>query len=172
MSDSDRPRIGELPPLQRYQHDQITESTRATTDENGKVVGYTRGARVITVSTLDWLKSRKLLAHDFWAAGKRLYRDFYEAGLSPQITMRFKDYISGAGARWHSESQLGSREDFNAAMRAIGSELNDLVFDVVCFDKTLGQCEAARRWRDGTGLAVLNIALQQLHEHYERTKKA
>lgn len=169
---NDRRRTGELPPYERYQHDPIEDSTRAVTDENGRVSGYVHGAKVITTCVIDRLLKRGLLAQPYWVAGKRLYRDFFAAGLSPQITMRFKDYISGAGAPLASDRQLEARKSFNDAMRAIGSELNDLLFDVVCADKTLGECELMRRWRPTTALAVLTIALGQLCEHYDREQKA
>ena len=164
-------RVGELPPIERYQHDEVTESTRAVDDPTGKVTGYVKGARVVTTCVIDRLYRRGLLASVYWTAGKQLYRDFWDAGISPAITMRFKDFVSGGGQRSFSERQMEARARFDEAMRAVGSELNDLLFDVVCMDKTLGECELMRRWRPTTALAVLMIGLGQLREHYDRSEK-
>ncbi len=164
-------RIGELPPLERYQHDELAESARSVEDDGGKVTGYVKGARVVTSCVLDRLYRRGLIAATYWTAGKDLYRDFFGSGMSPQITMRFKDYVSGGGQRSHSERQVEAKRRFDAAMRAVGSELNDLLFDVVCMDKTLGECELMRRWRPTTALAVLTIGLGQLREHYDRESR-
>lgn len=162
-------RVGELPPIYRHQHDPIVESTRSVTDENGKVTGYVKGARVITTCVLDRLKARKLISHEYWRSGRRLQSDFHTAGLTPQVTLRFKDYISGSSNPVFSDRQLEAKQAFDRAMRYVGPELNDLLFDVVCADKTVRECEAMRAWRPTVGLAVLQIALRRLDEHYETT---
>ena len=162
-------RIGELPPPHRYGHDTIKEDNRAVLDEQGKVTGYVKGVRVSTTCVLDRLRSRNQISRDLWKAGKRLYGDFHRAGLEPRVTLRLGDYVSGSNGHDMSDRQIEAKQAFDKAMIAVGPELNDLLFDVVCFDKTLGECEAMRRWRPTVGLAVLEIALKRLKEHYGKT---
>jgi hypothetical protein len=61
---------------------------------------------------------------------------------------------------------LAAKQRFSAAMRAAGPGLNDLLFDVCCHLRGLGEAERAKRWPARSAKVVLAIALDRLAEHY------
>ena len=122
-------------------------------------------------SPLARLRLRKVIDGVQFEAGERLRRDFTLAGLSPRLGVDLTAPIL-PGARGQkaqaplSDTVLAAKQRFSAAMRAAGPGLNDLLFDVCCHLRGLGETERAKRWPPRSGKIVLAIALDRLAEHY------
>lgn len=122
-------------------------------------------------SPLARLRLRKVIDGVQFEAGERLRRDFTLAGLSPRLGVDLTSPIL-PGARGQkvraplTDTVLAAKQRFSAAMRAAGPGLNDLLFDVCCHLRGLGEAERAKRWPARSGKIVLAIALDRLAEHY------
>jgi hypothetical protein len=122
-------------------------------------------------SPLARLRLRKVIDGVQFEAGERLRRDFTLAGLSPRLGVDLTAPIL-PGARGQkpqvllTDTVLAAKQRFSAAMRAAGPGLNDLLFDVCCHLRGLGEAERAKRWPARSGKVVLGIALDRLAEHY------
>jgi len=122
-------------------------------------------------SPLARLRLRKVIDDVQFEAGERLRRDFTLAGLSPRLGIDLTSPIlpSARGQKVQaplSDTVLAAKQRFSAAMRAAGPGLNDLLFDVCCHLRGLGEAERAKRWPQRSGKIVLAIALDRLAEHY------
>lgn len=147
---------------QREQH-QVLTTTRIT-DERGR-----EGYVVVNCaeSPLSLLSRLGLISAPDYEAGEKLRRD-YEIG---QLTQRLGvDYSTPIHNRTHrpdmGETALAARQRFNAAMKAVGPGLSDLLFDVCCYLKGLEDSEKARRWPRGSAKVVLRLGLARLAAHY------
>jgi hypothetical protein len=122
-------------------------------------------------SPLARLRLRRSIDGVQFEAGERLRRDFTLAGLSPRLGIDLTSPLL-PGARGQkmqaplSDMVLAAKQRFSAAMRAVGPGLNDLLFDVCCHLRGLGEAERAKRWPARSGKVVLAIALDRLAEHY------
>jgi Domain of unknown function (DUF6456) len=122
-------------------------------------------------SPLAWLRLRNVIDGVQFEAGERLRRDFTLAGLSPRLGVDLTaPILPGArGQKSHvllTDTVLAAKQRFSAAMRAAGPGLNDLLFDVCCHLRGLGEAERAKSWPARSGKVVLAIALDRLAEHY------
>lgn len=122
-------------------------------------------------SPLARLRLRKVIDGVQFEAGERLRRDFTLAGLSPRLGVDLTSPLL-PGARGQkvqaplTDTVLAAKQRFSAAMRAAGPGLNDLLFDVCCHLRGLGEAERTKRWPARSGKIVLAIALDRLAEHY------
>lgn len=122
-------------------------------------------------SPLARLRLRKVIDDVQFEAGERLRRDFTLAGLSPRLGVDLTSPIlpGARGQKVHApltDTVLAAKQRFSTAMRAAGPGLNDLLFDVCCHLRGLGEAERAKRWPARSGKIVLAIALDRLAEHY------
>lgn len=100
-------------------------------------------------------------------AGERLRRDYSIGQLSPRLGSDYSTPIGSHTPRPDlADTALAARQRFNAAMKAAGPGLGDILFDVCCYLKGLGDSERVRRWPRGTAKVVLKLALQRLAAHY------
>jgi len=122
-------------------------------------------------SPLARLRLRNVIDGVQFEAGERLRRDFTLAGLTPRLGVDLSAPILPAARGQKvqaplSDTVLAAKQRFSAAMRAAGPGLNDLLFDVCCHLRGLGEAERAKRWPARSAKVVLAIALDRLAEHY------
>ncbi len=65
-----------------------------------------------------------------------------------------------------SDTVIAAKQRFNAAMKAAGPGLSDLLFDVCCHLRGLEEAEKAKSWPQRSARVVLAIALERLAAHY------
>lgn len=141
-----------------------------------RVNGVRRPARSVTVnlaeSPLGWLLARGLIGERQFDAGEKLRADWERANLSPSLTMRW-DAASRSGARRGSddhleptERQAAARQRFDAAMTALGRDLNDIAWRVICSGEAMPVAEKALGWPVRSGRLVLRLALDRLADFY------
>ncbi|MFN3474782.1 MAG: DUF6456 domain-containing protein [Blastomonas sp.] len=135
-----------------------------------------RPSRSVTVnlaeSPLGWLLARGMIDQRQFDAGERLRVDWERANLSPSITMRWdaapksSGYRGGAGHLEPTERQAAARQRFDAAMTALGRDLNDIAWRVICSGEAMPMAEKALVWPVRSGRLVLRLALDRLADFY------
>jgi hypothetical protein len=135
-----------------------------------------RAARSVTVnmaeSPLGWLRARGLVTGRQYTAGEQLRSDWERAQLGPAVTMRWdappaSQMRRGAPeARDPSPSQLAARRRFDAAVKAAGPGLADILWRVVCAGEGMRDAETALGWPARAAKLVLGFALDRLADHY------
>lgn len=141
-----------------------------------RVRGGQRPARSVTVnlaeSPLGWLLARGLIDQRQFDAGEKLRTDWERANLSPSITMRWDAAPLSRGSRGSgdhlepSERQAAARQRFDAAMTALGRDLNDIAWRVICSGEAMPLAEKALGWPVRSGRLVLRLALDRLADFY------
>lgn len=141
-----------------------------------RVQGGRRPARSVTVnlaeSPLGWLLARGLIEERQFDAGEKLRSDWERANLAPSLTMRW-DAAPRSGNRRASEDHLepterqaAARQRFDAAMAALGRDLNDIAWRVICSGEAMPVAEKALGWPVRSGRLVLRMALDRLADFY------
>jgi hypothetical protein len=135
-----------------------------------------RAVRSVTVnlaeSPLGWLKARGHVSGRQFDAGERLREDWERSLLAPSVTMRWDAPPIGRVARGapeeadKSEAQVAARLRFEAAVKAVGSGLSDVLWRVVCAGEGMRDVERALGWPARAGKLVLTLALERLADHY------
>jgi hypothetical protein len=133
-------------------------------------------ARSVTVnlaeSPLGWLRSRGHVSERQFAAGEQLRRDWERSGLPPRVTMCWDAPPVDRNPRGAPEpaaatsAQLGARRRFDAAVKAMGPDLRDIAWRVVCAGEGMRDAETALGWPARAGKLVLTMALGRLADHY------
>jgi hypothetical protein len=130
--------------------------------------------RVVTVnlaeSPLAWLMRRAMVTPAQFDAGERLRHDFMRAGQAPRVTMRWDPAPGGrsgpGGGLDPTTAMLSARQRFDAAVKAAGPGLEDVLWRVVCLGEGLETAERALGWPNRAGKLVLKLALDRLVAHY------
>ncbi|WP_017670659.1 DUF6456 domain-containing protein [Blastomonas sp. AAP53] len=135
-----------------------------------------RPARSVTVnlaeSPLGWLFARGLIDQRQFDAGEKLRADWERANLAPSITMRWDAAPISSGSRCSdghlepTERQTAARQRFDAAMTALGRDLNDIAWRVICSGEAMPVAEKALGWPVRSGRLVLRMALDRLADFY------
>ncbi len=138
--------------------------------------GTRRLARSVTVnlaeSPLGWLLARGLIDDRQFDAGEKLRADWERANLAPSITMRWDAAPRSGGARGQSghldptERQTAAKQRFDAAITALGRDLNDIAWRVICAGEAMPVAEKALGWPVRSGRLVLRMALDRLADFY------
>jgi len=133
-------------------------------------------ARSVTVnlaeSPLSWLRARGLVSARQYEAGETLRADWARAGFGAKVTMRWDGAVRGRAERrapppvHPTVRQAAARRRLDAALKAVGTGLTDLLWRVVCAGEGMGAVENALGWPPRTGRVVLTIALDRLADHY------
>lgn len=135
-----------------------------------------RPTRTVTVnlaeSPLGWLFARGHLTQRQFDAGEKLRFDYEAAQLSPSLTMRW-DAVPQSGARRGApdhlepgERQIAARRRFDEAIEALGRDLNDIAWRVICAGEAVPVAEKALGWPVRSGKLVLRMALDRLATYY------
>lgn len=132
--------------------------------------------RTVTVnlaeSPLGWLMARGLIDERQFDAGEKLRGDWERSQLAPSLTMRW-DVAPRSQARRGSadhleagERQAAARQRFDAAMTALGRDLNDIAWRVICAGEAMPVAEKALGWPVRSGRLILRLALDRLADFY------
>lgn len=141
-------------------------ATRLVKDERGRECYVVVNA---AESPLALLRQRGFIGQEQFEAGERLRRDFTTAQLTPRMGVDFDAPVarrSGKPETLITETALAAKQRFNRAMKAAGPGLSDVLFDVCCILRGLGQSERIRNWPRHSALVVLRLALDRLADHY------
>ena len=143
---------------------------------SGERSGAARPARSVTVnlaeSPLGWLYSRDLLTRRQFDAGERLRADWEQAQLSPRVTMAWDSAPVARGRGGSSCSpdprgaQIDSKRRFEAAVKAAGPGLSDILCRIVCAGEGMRDAESALGWPARSGRLVLTLALDRIADFY------
>lgn len=125
----------------------------------------------MTESPLAWLARRGMLTVEQMAAGERLRADHYRSGLGVRVTMQWSPVSgsgagSGAGAADQAIRAIEAKRRFDTAMAAVGKELSDILWRVVCEGEGISEAEKGLGWPARAAKLVLGMALDRLVEHY------
>lgn len=131
-------------------------------------------------SPLAWLRRRKgrtgapLICDAQFTAGERLRADFTRAQMMPGVSANW-NMVPGRGRRQGGnaggatgilDSAIAAHARVNAALDAVGPEFADLLIDVCCLLRGLGDIESGNGWPTRSGKLVLQLALTALARHY------
>ena len=135
-----------------------------------------KAARTVTVNLaeapLGWLRARGLVSARQFDAAEKLRADWERSQLAPPVTMRWDAAPADKNKRAAPEpapatlKQVAARRRFDAAVKAVGTGLTDLLWRVVCAGEGMREAERALGWPARTGRVVLGIALDRLADHY------
>jgi Domain of unknown function (DUF6456) len=136
-----------------------------------------RALRTVTInlaeSPLSWLNSRGHLTDRQMLAGEKLRGDYEAAMLGPRVTMNWentplsRNRRSAPAIMADSERMLSAKERFDEAQRALGRDLVDIAWRVICAGEGVSIAERAMAWPARSGKLVLRIALDRLADFYK-----
>lgn len=148
----------------------LVEHSISTDDKTRK---STRSVTVnLAESPLSWLHARGHLTDRQLFAGEKLRCDYEAASIGPRITMRWENIPLGRTrrgapvARESSERMLCAKDRFDAAIMAMGRDLADIAWRVICAGEGVPLAERAMQWPARSGKLVLRIALDRLADFY------
>lgn len=132
--------------------------------------------RTVTInlaeSPLAWLHSRGHLNDRQLLAGEKLRGDYETAAIGPHITMNW-DVMSISRTRRAasapmaaSERMLNAKDRFDGALLALGADLADIAWRVICAGEGIPVAEKSLGWPVRSGKLVLRIALDRLAGYY------
>jgi hypothetical protein len=138
--------------------------------------GGRRPVRTVTVNQLEsplgWLKARGHVSERQFAAGEKLRGDWETAQLPPRVTMCWDAPPVDRNARGAPEAnaptgrQAAARARFEAATKAVGPGLRDILWRIACAGEGMREAETALGWPARAGKLVLQMALDRLADHY------
>ncbi|HEY0411568.1 MAG TPA: DUF6456 domain-containing protein [Allosphingosinicella sp.] len=133
-------------------------------------------ARSVTVNLLEsplgWLVARGHVTQRQYAAGETLREDWEHGHYPPRVTMCWDAPPRDRNARGAPDPHaLSGREGrarmrFEAAMKAVGPGLRDILWRVACAGEGMREAETALGWPARAGKLVLAMALDRLADHY------
>jgi Domain of unknown function (DUF6456) len=133
-------------------------------------------ARTVTVhlaeSPLSWLHARGHLTDRQLLAGEKLRGDYEAAAMGPNVTMRWEDIPlsrqkrGAPGGLNQTERMIVAKARFDDALCAIGPDLSDIAWRVICAGESMPVAEREMAWPVRSGKLVLRIALDRLAAFY------
>ena len=123
-------------------------------------------------SPLSWLHSRGHLTDRQLLAGEKLRGDYEAAAMGPQVTMRWENVPecrrkrSAPSGLNRTERMLSAKARFDGALAALGPDLADIAWRVICAGETMPVAEREMAWPVRSGKLVLRIALDRLAGFY------
>lgn len=141
-----------------------------------KPAGARRARRSVTVnqveSPLGWLFARGHINRRQFDAGERLRGDWERGQLAARVTMAWDAAPvspgrggSPGGPDLHA-AQIDARKRFEAASKATGPGLQDILWRIVCGGEGMRDAETALGWPARAGKVVLTIALDRVADFY------
>ncbi len=140
-------------------------------ENNGRKI-----ARTVTVniaeSPLSWLHSRGHLTDRQLLAGEKLRGDYEAAAMGPNVTMRWENIPLSREKRGspsglnQTERMISSKARFDDALAALGPDLSDIAWRVICAGEAMPVAEREMAWPVRSGKLVLRIALDRLAAFY------
>ena len=132
--------------------------------------------RTVTVnlaeSPLSWLHSRGHLTDRQLLAGEKLRSDYEAAAMGPNVTMRWENIPLSREKRGapsvlnQTERMISTKARFDGALAALGPDLADIAWRVICAGEAMPEAEREMAWPVRSGKLVLRIALDRLAGFY------
>ncbi len=149
---------------------------RAVTDHG--ITARDRGSRrTVTVnlaeSPLAWLHARGHLTDRQLLAGETLRGDYEAAALGPHITMSWENIPLSRQKQGvptglnRTERMMQAKARFDGALNALGPDLSDIAWRVICVGESVPAAERQMSWPVRSGKLVLKIALERLAAFYQ-----
>lgn len=123
-------------------------------------------------SPLGWLHSRGHINDRQYGAGEKLRQDYENSHASPYVTMRWDNVSkmargkSGTAPMELAERHIVARNAFDRALAALGPDLSDIAWRIICAGEGVSTAERSMGWPTRSGKLVLRIALDRLADHY------
>ena len=132
--------------------------------------------RTVTInlseSPLSWLHARGHLSNRQMLAGETLRGDYETAALGPHVTMswenipRSRQKRSAPSGLHRTERMMQAKRRFDGALSALGPDLSDIAWRVICVGESVPAAEREMSWPVRSGKLVLKIALDRLAAFY------
>lgn len=126
----------------------------------------------LSESPLSWLHAHGHLTDRQLLAGEKLRGDYERAALGPRTTMSWVNMPVARGRRGApspvspTEAMLRAKQRFDGAMEALGRDLSDIAWRVICACESVSVAEKGMGWPTRSGKLVLRIALDRLADFY------
>jgi hypothetical protein len=126
----------------------------------------------LTESPLAWLHTYGHLNERQFLAGEKLRSDFEAAGLGARTTMIWGHMPVSRGRRGApspfnpTERMLNAKSRFEGGIAALGRDLSDVAWRVICAGESVPMAEKSMGWPARSGKLVLRIALDRLGDYY------
>jgi hypothetical protein len=123
-------------------------------------------------SPLSWLHARGHLTDRQLLAGEKLRGDYEAAAMGPNVTIRWeniplsREKRSAPSGLNQNERMISAKARFNGALEALGPDLSDIAWRVICAGETMPVAEREMAWPVRSGKLVLRIALDRLAAFY------
>lgn len=128
-------------------------------------------------SPLAWLRARKsaegkpLIVDEQFQAGERLRADYEKSRLERRITASWDAAQTASGGSGNrvadlTDAMISARQNFHAALDAVGPELSGMLVQICCLSAGIEQAERLLELPQRAGKAVLALALTRLARHY------
>jgi Domain of unknown function (DUF6456) len=149
---------------------------RALPDPDAVIRKGAKPRRTVTVnlaeSPLAWLHTYGHLNERQFLAGEKLRSDYEVAGLGPRTTMAWEHMPVSRGKRSApspvspTERALSAKQRFDGGIAALGRDLSDVAWRVICAGESVPVAEKSMGWPTRSGKLVLRIALDRLGDYY------
>jgi hypothetical protein len=140
------------------------------------MAGRAKPRRSVTInlseSPLSWLHAHGHLTDRQLLAGEKLRCDYEAACLGARTTMVWNASPVSRGRRSApspmspTERAVNAKQRFNGAIDALGRDLSDIAWRVICAGEGVPVAEKAMGWPLRSGKLVLRIALDRLADYY------
>ena len=106
-------------------------------------------------------------------AGEKLRSDYEAAMMGPNVTMRWENIPLSREKRGapsglnQTERMISAKSRFDGALAALGPDLSDIAWRVICAGETMPVAEREMAWPVRSGKLVLRIALDRLAGFYK-----
>lgn len=128
-------------------------------------------------SPLAWLRARKsptgkpLISDQQYLAGERLRADYEKSRLERRVTASWDaantaNANSGNRVADMTDAMIAARQNFHAALDAVGPELSGMLVQICCLSAGIEQAERLLELPQRAGKAVLALGLTSLARHY------
>ncbi len=105
-------------------------------------------------------------------AGEKLRSDYEAAMMGPQVAMRWenvplsREKRSAPSGLSQTERTISAKKRFDDALVALGPDLSDIAWRVICAGEAMPVAEREMAWPVRSGKLVLRIALDRLAGFY------
>jgi hypothetical protein len=126
----------------------------------------------LSESPLSWLHARGHLSNRQMLAGETLRGDYEPAALGPHVAMSWENIPRSRQKRGvpsglnRTERMIQAKSRFDGALTALGPDLSDIAWRVICVGESVPAGEREMSWPVRSGKLVLKIALDRLAVFY------
>jgi hypothetical protein len=164
------------PQVDKTKHTNIRELAERTMPGDISDSKLAKSRRTVTInlaeSPLSWLHARGHLSDRQMLAGETLRRDYETAAIGAVVTMswentpRSKQRRGAPSGMNRTEHMVSAKARFDDALVALGADLSDIAWRIICIGESLPSAEREMSWPARSGKLVLRIALDRLAGFY------